>query len=302
MRKDEVIIKSPLTNGEVKKIFEFKTEDIINAYQSELGIALGDIFNAKNQIELYQCQDSGYEFYFPFDIAGKGDLYKQLARFNWYYNPWKWEHEQSLKFISRSDSILEIGCGEGGYIKNLKQRFPEKKLTGLEITMTTAHENYILNKTIQEHVIDCNKQYDMVCSYQVMEHVSDVHSFLQSSVDALKSGGYLIISVPNNDGLLLRKKGTSLLNLPPHHMGLWNKRSLKFLTKIFPLHLIEAYYEPIQEYHFEWYKNIIRQKIRKFNFPLSFRLTNNNKIMYMIAYALRRFYHGHTIMFVYQKK
>jgi hypothetical protein len=85
-------------------------------------------------------------------------------------------------------------------------------------------------------------------------------------------------------------------------MGLWNKRALKFLTKIFPLYLIDEHFEPIQDYHFDWFKNIIRQKIRKYNFPLSFRLTGNNKFMNIVASGLRRLYRGHTIMMVYQKK
>ena len=302
MNQSEINVKSPLTNGIVKLITEFKTSNIIHSYQSDLGISLGEVFKDYNKIGLYQCIDSGYEFYFPFDIAGKEGLYKELANFDWYYNPWKWEHKESVKYIDRSYSILEIGCGAGGFLKNLKHRFPQKNITGLEITLNSNPENFILNETIQDHVAVSDKLYDLVCTYQVLEHIADVHSFLQSSVDALRPGGYLIISVPNNDGLLLKKKGASLLNLPPHHMGLWNKGALEFLTKVFPLNLIELNYEPIQDYHFEWFKNIIRQKMRKYNSPLIYRLTANNRIMYLIAYTLRWFYRGHTIMFVYQRK
>jgi 2-polyprenyl-3-methyl-5-hydroxy-6-metoxy-1,4-benzoquinol methylase len=295
-------IKSPLTKGKVQKIADFKTSVITRSYQSELGISVGDTFCDYKKIDLYQCQESGYEFYYPFDVAGNENFYKKLAKFDWYYNSWKWEHEQSLKYIYHSNSILEIGCGSGGFIKNLKHRFPQKMITGLEITVNSETEKFILNETIQEHVSRSEEKYDLVCSYQVLEHISDVHSFLQSSIDALRIGGHLILSVPNNDGLLLKKKGSSLLNLPPHHMGLWNKRSLQFLTKIFPLNLIEEYYEPIQDYHFEWFKNIIMQQIRKYNIPLSFRLSGNNRFMRIIAFALRPLFRGHTIMFVYQKK
>jgi SAM-dependent methyltransferase len=302
MRPQEIVITSPLTNGGVKKISEFKSSSITKAYQSELGIAVAEAFNNYEKIDLYECKDSGYEFYFPFNIAGNDNFYFQLAKFDWYYNPWKWEHEQSLKFIDRSDLILEIGCGAGGFIKNLKQRFPYKNITGLEITVNTESEKFIINETIQEHVAKGNQQYDMVCSYQVLEHIADVHSFLKASIDALRSGGYLLIAVPNNDGFLLKTRGSSLLNLPPHHMGLWNKRSLEYLTKLFPLQLVEKHYEPIQDYHFEWFKSLLKQKIRKYKIPLSFRLTGNNRVMNFIASVLRRFYKGHTIMFVYQKK
>lgn len=302
MEQNDLTIKSPLTNGVIKKITEFKTSWITNAYQSELGIPVEQEFKKYEKIVLYKCKDSGYEFYFPFDVAGNDNFYFQLAKFDWYYNSWKWEHQQSLKFIQHSDLILEVGCGAGGYIKNLKQRFPHKNIKGLEITVNPGAENFILNETVQEHVAKGNGEYDMVCSYQVLEHIADVRSFLQDSVDALRTGGYLLISVPNNDGFLLKKRGSSILNLPPHHMGLWNTRSLKYLTKLFPLQFHEKHYEPIQDYHFEWFKNLLKQKIRKYNIPFTYRLTGNNRIMHFIATVLRNFYRGHTIMFVYKKK
>jgi SAM-dependent methyltransferase len=259
------------------------------------------VFLGKKKIYLYECISSGYKFYFPFDIAGKDDLYKQLAAFDWYYIPWKWEHQQSLKYVSRSNSILEVGCGSGSFLKNLRHRFPEKQLTGLEISINQTSENFILNETVQNHSALGGKQYDLVCFFQVLEHIADVSSFLEASIKALKYGGYLIVSVPNNDSILFKRTSNVSLNMPPHHMGLWNKRSLKYLSKQFPLKLIEEYFEPVQDYHFDWFKDVIKEKIRKLKLPLINRLLGNKQIFAIFCKLLRKFYKGHTFIFVYKK-
>ena len=295
-------IRSPLTGGGIKKIAEFYSTDIIKSYKIEYNIDVNLSFNGIEKVLLYRCENSGYEFYYPLEVAGKDDLYRQLATFKWYYIPWKWEYEQSLIYAARANSILEIGCGSGLFLENLKKRFPEKRISGLEITVNEMPEKFIINETIQEHVSHCNMQYDLVCSYQVLEHISEVNSFLEASIKALKSGGHLIISVPNNDGIFFKKRGEPLLNMPPHHMGLWNKKSLEYLTKLYPIQLVEKYYEPIQDYHYEWFKSIIKQKINQIQFPLLSRVINNQKVLSVIGQILRKFYNGHTFMFIYKKK
>ena len=62
----------------------------------------------------------------------------------------------------------------------------------------------------------------------------------------LKPGGRLIIGVPNNDSYIRRNKMyNKVLNMPPHHVGLWTLDSLKSLEGILPVKLEETFYEPL---------------------------------------------------------
>jgi SAM-dependent methyltransferase len=143
--------------------------------------------------------------------------------------------------------------------------------------------------------------YDRVCFYQVLEHIFDVNSFIKAALNLLNKGGYLIISVPNNSSVFFRKKNNVYLNMPPHHMGLWSKSSLIHLSKIFPLYMEEINYEPIQEYHFEWFKSIIKNGVTKTKIPFLNRWVGNPRVLTSVTSLLRTFYRGHSMMVVYRK-
>ena len=302
MEQNNILVKSPLTDGATKRMAAFDVSKVIKGYKDLYNIDVRHTFSKTATLFLYKCIDSDYEFYYPFNLAGDYEFYKQLAIYDWYYIPWKWEHEKSISFVEKAKSILEIGCGSGSFLKEIIKRYPEKKVTGLEITIVNEKEEFILNDTIEVHAEKNVEKYDLVCNYQVLEHVANVKSFLEASLKVLKPGGEMIISVPNNNSVFLNGKGYIFLNMPPHHMGLWDNQSLEFLSKHFSLQIIKRFYEPIQDYHFEWFKNILKEKIRNTNLPILFRISSNNKFMNIMANIFRKIYSGQSIMFVYKKK
>jgi len=302
MEQSKSQIKSPLTNGTTKRIASLDVSKVVKGYKDLYNIDIRNIFSKTETLFLYKCIDSDYEFYYPFNSAGDYEFYKQLALYDWYYIPWKWEHERSISFVEKATSILEIGCGSGSFLKEIVKRYPDKKVTGLEITIGDEKEEFILNETIEEHAAKIVEKYDLVCFYQVLEHISNTKSFLEASIKVLKLGGEMIISVPNNNSVFLKGKGNVLLNMPPHHMGLWDNQSLEFLSKFFSLQIVKRFYEPIQDYHFEWFKSILKEKIRSTNLSILFRISSNNKFMNIMANVFRKFYRGQSIMFVYKKR
>jgi SAM-dependent methyltransferase len=83
----------------------------------------------------------------------------------------------------------------------------------------------------------------VVCSFQVLEHIYDVKSFLEASLHVLKPKGKLIIGVPNNEPYFLGYDKYATLNLPPHHMGLWNKSVFEKVAPLFNLKIIDVQYD-----------------------------------------------------------
>ena len=252
-------IKSPLTNLEhvvLEKTIEVK--DIIKAYK-DWGIDTSIFFKELDSIFIYRCIDTGYRFYYPFTLAGNGRFYEQLQKFDWYYMDWKWEHENALRYLNKNDSVLEIGCAKGTFINKLKEM--DINCLGLELNQNAVDiakkkSLPIYNETIQEHSKLNPDKYDLVCSFQVMEHIAEIKEVLQCSVNVLKKGGKLIISVPNNDSFL--RLDTNYLNMPPHHMGLWNKESLSNLNKVLHLKIKSIDFEPLQAYHYEYFFNTLK--------------------------------------------
>ena len=160
-------------------------------------------------------------------------------------------------------------------------------------------------ETIQEHAAYNKEKYDVVNSFQVMEHIAEIGDAIKASVEVLKKGGKLIISVPNNDSFL-NKDENNLLNMPPHHMGLWGKESLKNMEKVFNVKLIKIYIEPLQSYHYSYYYNIVfSKKIQKIFGRLGDKV---NKVFGVLVYhylstdIYPKKISGQTIMATYIKE
>lgn len=153
------------------------------------------------------------------------------------------------------DAVLDVGCGAGHFLNSLKGRVGA--LAGLETSAygrQAANEKGLatFDETIGEHAETHSEAYDAVTAFQVLEHVADPAAFIAGCVRALKPGGLLILSVPNNDSFL-RRCDPLALNMPPHHVTRWGRRSLEALSELFPLDLRRIENEPLQEANVDWY-------------------------------------------------
>lgn len=280
-------------------------DKLIVDYKNQFDINIQKYFDGIANIKIYECVNTKYRFFYPFNIDGDGVFYEHLQKYDWYYMPWKWEHYITKKLLYGQEKVLEIGSGGLGFVENLfKSGY---NITGLELneeSIIKAHKIglNVLCETIQTHAINNFEKYDLVCSYQVLEHISDVNSFIQAQINCLKKGGKLIIAVPNNDSFIKYTKG-GLLNFPPHHMGLWNKSSLISLVNLFDIKVDKILFEPLQEYHLDWYINsMIQNRINKNKIiRVVFKKLKLKNIFINLVKKCKSKIHGHTIMVIYTK-
>lgn len=301
--------KSPVTgSNNVALEREILSSFVVEEYKKGLGIDVKPFFQSIGKISVYKCLDTGYRFYYPFNTAGNDKFYQELEKFPWYYMDDKWEHFVATDYIQKNNRVLEIGCARGSFLKTLKNKgiFIE----GLEMNsqaVSACKDNglSVQSDSIDEFSEKNKNKYDIVCSFQVMEHVAEVRNFLQSSLSVLKPQGLLLISVPNNDSLIF-KSGDISLNMPPHHMGMWDINSLIKLQKYFNIKVESVHIEPLQKYHDGYamkiaYKNIskkLNQKLgifSKFVIPIARRFTCTG------VSAVTKFMIGHSILIVFKK-
>lgn len=199
---------SPITGKDnVKYIKSIETKGIIEIYKKILNsIDPTHLFNGIEEIKIFECKETKYRFYWPFNLTGDDDYYAKLGLLDWYYKTWKIEYEFALKHISNGDKVLEVGAAKGDFIKKLKEDLGAQ-VVGLELNSKADEYSKlngvpIYNVTIQDYAKTHKDEFDVVCSFQVLEHISEVKSFLEAKVDCLKKGGKLIISVPNNDSFI----------------------------------------------------------------------------------------------------
>jgi SAM-dependent methyltransferase len=250
------LVTSPMTgSNNVSLEYELSSAKIIELYQNDYGIDVHNYFEDLEVIQIYKCLDSSYRFYFPFNLAGNSELYKQLDRQVGYYSL-RLEHHLVEGYFQKGQKVLEVGCGSGFFLEYLQKKGLE--CTGLEfnedaVQHSTRKGLKVIHQDLIDHAQSNLGKYDIVCSFQVLEHVIDITGFLNACIDSLKIGGKLIIAVPNNNPFLYKYDLYHTLNLPPHHMGLWDEISLKNLSNFFPINQDKIIVEPLQEKDYIYY-------------------------------------------------
>ncbi len=294
-------IESPLSGGEAVRIRDIPAEEIIDLYQSQLDFDVRPFLDV-DRLRLYCCKDTGYEFFVPSNVTGNPAFYEELyATADWAYSDTKWEFNVAGQFVTRSDRVLDVGSGAGQFLASIQA----EERVGLETNKkgreATPAGISALNEVVEDHAASRAGYYDVVTVIQVLEHIYDVRAFLESCRQLLKPGGKLILSVPNNDGFVGAQEIP--LNMPPHHMGRWNRRSLLSIAEILNLELLTVEVEPLQEADTGWYQSWMEQKYlpqSKVLRSLYYRLGISSGIRNWLA-DNRETLMGHTILAAYRK-
>jgi methionine biosynthesis protein MetW len=247
---EDKMIKSPLTGGLTEIETQLSKEEICELYSKTYEMNIDYLLSEVDDVKLLRCKDSGYRFFYPYHIAGDGPFYEILRKYPWYYADWKWDYDVAFKQIKPNTAVLDIGCGQGKLLIELKNK-KNCKVTGLELNsdackVAQAKGIEVQNVFIQDHVKNNAQKYDYVVFFQVLEHIAETGSFLDAAINCLKPGGQLIIAVPNNRPYYLKFLQTEPLNWPPHHMGWWDDSSLRFLGQKYNLKVDDVLTEPLQ--------------------------------------------------------
>lgn len=167
----------------------------------------------------------------------------------------------------------------------------------------------IKNESIQSFANANPHSFDVVCSFQVLEHVSNPRTFIESKILALKPGGKLIISVPSNTSFL-KYAVNHILDMPPHHVTHWSDETLKFIASNYHLNIIEFHHEKLQEIHKKMFVSTIIQsamlKHKLIDYSLSRKLVNmtSSLISKFVEKGLQpeMLPNGHSVTVVYKKQ
>jgi SAM-dependent methyltransferase len=299
-------LKSPLSNSEeVKLVHTFPSQQIVEGYRKELGIDVSRYFLNIPEVSLFEGTDSKYRFYYPFSLEGDSAFYELLSTSPIQYYPgWKWENEVASQYIQDGMKVMDLGCGDGSFLAGMNRR---KKIEGYGIEFNAdaiqkarSKGVKVYDRPIEQSDPSQNGSFDLATSFQVLEHIGDVKRFLQQKVDLVKPGGLIIIGVPYNHPYLYGKDKHHVLNLPPHHMGLWNESSLLNLERFFPVKVISICIEPLND--FSYYAAVqlgvpgIYKSMHRFKmFRVIFRLTD--RLFLPVAKKMK----GRNIVSIFRK-
>jgi len=115
---------------------------------------------------------------------------------------------RSIKIVSwlesfdlpETGSLLDIGCGNGAFLKAFSKKYPKWDLTGLELDNRNKEEIESINgvkKLYTGNVNILNEHFDIIVMIHVLEHISNPVQYLIALSKKLKQGGSIIIEVPH---------------------------------------------------------------------------------------------------------
>jgi 2-polyprenyl-3-methyl-5-hydroxy-6-metoxy-1,4-benzoquinol methylase len=308
---DEIIKICPLCKSEDIKLIELiKKLDLIKLYNEYYKINVKKYIKS-NKLRYYKCNNCDL-FFYTGSYSGDSYFYNQLyEKVNDYYESDKQEYYFAKKYINKNNSVLEVGCGNGSFYKLIKSKI----YIGLElnkniINKIKSNNINIRNETIEKYNEKNKNKFDIVCCFQVLEHINihKIDQFLSSLVKKIKNNGYLIISVPSNDSFISMIRN-NILNMPPHHFTHWKEKTLIKIAKNYDLKIINIYKDILNDKNKKIFFNIV---LNSFFYKSRNICENNfinktiNKLLKIIPFSIIKYIilkikpKGHSITVIYK--
>ena len=178
-------------------------------------------------------------------------------------------------------ALWEIGCAYGFFLKEASTHFSAAGCDVAEEAVRCAVEKQGVNAhclNYLEHVSD--KPFDIICLWDVIEHLPEPHRFLEKALEELRPGGTLALSTGDIGSLCARLRGARWRQIhPPTHVHYFTRHSMTTLLERL------GYTDISFRYHAFWrnmdtvaekllaagplYRALHRLGLLHFNFPLN---------------------------------
>ncbi|AGX86151.1 class I SAM-dependent methyltransferase [Candidatus Symbiobacter mobilis] len=309
---DTLEMRCPLCYNTPQILELINSEDVI-AIWGKVGIDVSQAIR-KSEITKCQCNICGLGYYYPF-IPGDALFYGKLADWDWYYkHPGKTEYEFTLSVLNAKINLFDVGCGIGEFSTYLPDgvNYFGSDLCEKSVEIAKSMGRNVDLIDIMKISDSLKDSFDAVTCFQVLEHVIDIHGFFSALVSLCKPGGIIVLAVPNNSGFI-GYAVNNILNMPPHHVLLWSKKSLIYLANKYNIEVLNYVEEKLSDVHRHWAVttmvrfylcNIIQRKQKTVDISFIGRIIG--KISSLFAYPIGKLFPnlvtvGHSSIIVLKK-
>jgi ubiquinone/menaquinone biosynthesis C-methylase UbiE len=140
-------------------------------------------------------------------------------------------------------SIVDLGCGDGNFIRSVKKEYPQMRVVGVDISPRRINGLKVKFPEDKFYIRDCcdtklKETFDLVYSSQVIEHVSNDKKMIEEMFRLLKRKGILYCSsVIKKPWAIYKYRNNGRFVLDPTHEREYKneKDFLKLFKKKFKL-------------------------------------------------------------------
>lgn len=142
-----------------------------------------------------------------YDASGLNNLYSEEEKHFWFIARKELIYKQMKKYVDQNASVIEVGAGTGNVSRYLmKKGYQNISVGEMHLNGLKYAQGYGIKKCYQLDLLDMpfENEFDVVCLFDVLEHIEYDEKALQNIHRTLTDRGKLILTVPS-------------------HMWLWNK-------------------------------------------------------------------------------
>ncbi|MFA4905555.1 MAG: class I SAM-dependent methyltransferase [Candidatus Margulisiibacteriota bacterium] len=214
----------------------FSTDDFFKGFAYEFNIKREELKhisdNVEKKYEIIHCNTCGLEYADP-RIGGNSNFYEVIYQ----YLPRtgiRWEFGEFRKDFSVKGKILDIGCGDGSFVKyanglGFKARGIDFNPSRIEIAKNSDAAVENINIDEMASYLSLNRDYDIYTLWHVLEHVENPLETLTILHNNSKNGSSLVVSVPSERFYAAHRSPMPIMNYPPHHLTRWTIPALKHI-------------------------------------------------------------------------
>ena len=204
-----------------------------------------DIIVQDSRLNLYRCNSCTHVFTIiqKKDQERYGNDYVK-RHLHWNNNPnyphFDFIHTEILRLLSTKQfELLDVGCGNGNFLKYINTINPKIKLFGIDVIDNSHPDIHFIKGDFLTHHFQ--NKVDVICGLHIIEHFDDPHLFVKKNSAVLEPGGVVVLTTINNNSLmygvarLLNKIGIPVAHdslYHRHHLNHYTNQSLRVLMEM----------------------------------------------------------------------
>jgi SAM-dependent methyltransferase len=206
-------------------------DDLFHSHAIEQGLSVASIVACRECAFLFKRTRPSAAFLDQLYTQSSENYLKSIAEDNVEHREDFHVARQMLdEAFPRGGSILDVGCASGFFLESLGQNWNRQgvELFSLAVERSRSRPGIVVQESGLPAAAFPKESFDVVCSFDVIEHLTNPLPIFREAHRILKPGGWLLVGTGNSGSFAARMAGSRWTYFCiPEHISFFNPRSLK---------------------------------------------------------------------------